>query len=114
MICVLCCNTRIHVITHISGQVCDVLCINASVLTNRKDLVRTNHPCLRVGRHNTESPLVKSYKGHHVSFCEHGERGVLWHTTGRELLRRHKTLVHEALHVTLYDLGRGLVLFHHG
>jgi hypothetical protein len=36
-ICVLCCNARIHVITHILGHVCDVLCVNASVLTTRKD-----------------------------------------------------------------------------
>jgi hypothetical protein len=32
MICVLYCNARIHVITHISGYVCDVLYVNASVL----------------------------------------------------------------------------------
>jgi hypothetical protein len=37
MICVSCCKTRIHVITHISGHVCDVLCVNASVLATRKD-----------------------------------------------------------------------------
>jgi hypothetical protein len=34
---VLQCKTRIHVITHISGYVYDVLCINASVLATRKD-----------------------------------------------------------------------------
>jgi hypothetical protein len=37
MICVLCCNRRIHVITRILGHVYDILCINASVLTTRKD-----------------------------------------------------------------------------
>jgi hypothetical protein len=37
MICVLCCKTRIHVIIHISGHVCDVLCGNALVLTTHKD-----------------------------------------------------------------------------
>jgi hypothetical protein len=37
MICVLCCNIGIHVITHILGHVCDVLYVNASVLANRKD-----------------------------------------------------------------------------
>jgi hypothetical protein len=37
MICVLCCNTRIHVTTHISGHVYDVLYVNASVLATRKD-----------------------------------------------------------------------------
>jgi hypothetical protein len=37
MICVLCCKTRIPVITHISGHVCDVLCVNASVLATRND-----------------------------------------------------------------------------
>jgi hypothetical protein len=37
MICVLLCNTRIHVIIYISCHVCDVLCINASVLVTRKD-----------------------------------------------------------------------------
>jgi hypothetical protein len=37
MICVLCCNTRIHVIIHILGHVCDVLCVNALVLATRKD-----------------------------------------------------------------------------
>jgi hypothetical protein len=38
IIYVLCCNPRTRVITHISGHVCDVLCINASVLATRKDL----------------------------------------------------------------------------
>jgi hypothetical protein len=37
MICVLLCNTRIHVIIRISGHVCDVFCINALVLATRKD-----------------------------------------------------------------------------
>jgi hypothetical protein len=37
MICVLCSNTRIHVITHILGHVCDVLCVNVLVLATRKD-----------------------------------------------------------------------------
>jgi hypothetical protein len=37
MICVLCCNTRIHVIIHILNHVCDVLCINGSVLATHKD-----------------------------------------------------------------------------
>jgi hypothetical protein len=37
MICVLCCNARIHVITRISSHVCDVLCVNASVLATCKD-----------------------------------------------------------------------------
>jgi hypothetical protein len=37
MICALCCNTRIHVINHILGYVCDVLGVNASVLATRKD-----------------------------------------------------------------------------
>jgi hypothetical protein len=37
MICVLRGNTRIRVIIHILGHVCDVLCVNASVLTTRKD-----------------------------------------------------------------------------
>jgi hypothetical protein len=37
MICVLCCKTRIHVITHILGHVCNVLCINTSVLATHKD-----------------------------------------------------------------------------
>jgi hypothetical protein len=30
-------NSRTHVITHILGHVCDVLCVNGSVLTTRKD-----------------------------------------------------------------------------
>jgi hypothetical protein len=58
MICVLCCKIRIHVITCISGHVCDVLCVNASILITRKDLGWTNHPCLRVGRNNPESPAL--------------------------------------------------------
>jgi hypothetical protein len=37
MIYVFWCNTRIHVIIHISGHVWDVLYINASVLATRKD-----------------------------------------------------------------------------
>jgi hypothetical protein len=36
-ICVLSCKTRIDVITHVLGHVCDVLSVNASVLTTRKD-----------------------------------------------------------------------------
>jgi hypothetical protein len=31
------CNSRTHVITLYSGHVCDVLCVNASVLTTRMD-----------------------------------------------------------------------------
>jgi hypothetical protein len=31
------CKTRIHVITHILGHVCDVLCVNASVLATHND-----------------------------------------------------------------------------
>jgi hypothetical protein len=37
MISMLCCNTRIHVINHILAHVCDILYVNASVLTTRKD-----------------------------------------------------------------------------
>jgi hypothetical protein len=37
IIYVLLCNIRIHVITLYSDHVCDVLCINASVLTTRMD-----------------------------------------------------------------------------
>jgi hypothetical protein len=37
MICVLYCKTRIRIITRILGHVCDVLCINASVLETRQD-----------------------------------------------------------------------------
>jgi hypothetical protein len=37
IIYVLWCNSRTHVITHISGHVCDVLCVNASVLATHKD-----------------------------------------------------------------------------
>jgi hypothetical protein len=37
MICVCCCKIRIHVITHISGHVSDVLCVNALVLATYKD-----------------------------------------------------------------------------
>jgi hypothetical protein len=48
------CNSRTHVITLYSGHVCDVLCVNALVLTTHMILVRTNHPCLRVGRHNMD------------------------------------------------------------
>jgi hypothetical protein len=36
-ICVLWCNIRIHIITHISGHICGVFCVNASVLATRKD-----------------------------------------------------------------------------
>jgi hypothetical protein len=31
------CNSRTHVITFYSGHVCDVLCVNASVLTAHMD-----------------------------------------------------------------------------
>jgi hypothetical protein len=34
---VCCCKIRIHVITHISGHVSDVLCVNALVLATYKD-----------------------------------------------------------------------------
>jgi hypothetical protein len=37
MIYVLCCKTRIHVMTHILDHVSDVLCVNTSVLATRKD-----------------------------------------------------------------------------
>jgi hypothetical protein len=37
MICVLWCNIRIHVITHILGHVGIVLCVNSLVLATRKD-----------------------------------------------------------------------------
>jgi hypothetical protein len=46
------CNSRIHVITLYSGHVCVVLCVNASVLAPRMDLVRIDHPYLGVGHHN--------------------------------------------------------------
>jgi hypothetical protein len=65
-------------------------------------------------RWHTEFPLIKCYKGHHVSFRWRGECRVLWHVAGRELRCHHKPLVHEALQVTLRDLGRGPILFRHG
>jgi hypothetical protein len=37
MIRVLLCNTRIRVLIHILGHVCDVLYINALLLVTRKD-----------------------------------------------------------------------------
>jgi hypothetical protein len=37
MICVLWCNTIIHVITHILGHVCDILCVNSSMLITHND-----------------------------------------------------------------------------
>jgi hypothetical protein len=51
---------------------------------------------------------------HHVSIRGHRGRRVLWHMAGREPRRRHEPLVRKVLQVTLHNIGRGPVLFHHG
>jgi hypothetical protein len=65
-------------------------------------------------RWRNESPLIKCYKGHHVSLHGRGGHGVPRHIEGHELHRHHKPLIHEALQVTMHNLGRGPVLFRHG
>jgi hypothetical protein len=55
------CNSRIHIITLYPGHVCVVLCINASVLTPRMDLVRTDHPYLGVGCHSRICPITRNF-----------------------------------------------------
>jgi hypothetical protein len=52
------CNSRIHLVTLYSGQVCIVLCINASVFEHHMDLVRTEHPCFGVGCHIPHATII--------------------------------------------------------
>jgi hypothetical protein len=60
-----------------------------------------------------ESLHIKCHKGHHVS--HHRCRGceVLRHVTGDEFPCYHNSLVHEALQMSMRDLGRGPILFRH-
>jgi hypothetical protein len=62
----------------------------------------------------TESPLVKSHKGHHLSVGESRECGIFLHAIGRELCRHHEPLFREILQVLLHNFGRGPILFGHG
>jgi hypothetical protein len=63
---------------------------------------------------HTESTLIESRKGHHVSFRRRGERRGYRHLTGLELHHRHKPMLHGFLHVAWCNSGRGPVLLRHG
>jgi hypothetical protein len=65
-------------------------------------------------RRHTESPLVICHECQHVTLRWHKGSRILKHIAGRELHRRNEPMAHEVLQVHLRDLGRGLVLFHHG